>query len=655
MDINNKASAESLAMFELKREPKEEVEDLEELVPKRGSRSSMVWLWFGFKASDMEQKTVICKTCRRQIATSDSNTSNLFYHLKTRHEELYIESVRLRESINGTSQPQSNGTKKTDQRARKESLTKFIPYDEQSRRHREITDAICDFIISEDTAFACTVEKKGFRALIKTLDPRYNMPDRKHFSDVQLPRLYKECRAKVTEELRNVEYFALTTALWTCGVTRPYMTLTVHFINNDWLLTSRCLQTVYFPEDHSEVMMTTVLREVLESWELREEMLICVTTDNATNSNSALQLDEWNRLQCFGHRLQLAIESSLKTLSPQTQTDVQRAVEVCKQVTGTISNSFKRRCDLAKAQVDLDLPIHQLKSESPTRWGSRQQMISRFIEQEKAVKQVLREDSKVRHLIPTRQDMKILESVNKALSPLMEFTDAFPGEEYVSVSYVKPVLHLFKQQILKSQDDDSPLTRTIKEGILNYLHDKYADDATEKLLDMAMLLDPRFKTAYTKAERIDLMKTRAATEIELLVAGGETAATAASTPAPFADESELPTAKKAKKSLSSYFKKAAAPNCQSTSKPSRAAVQLELTMYLQTADLDPEEDPRVWWRQHELHFPLVAKLAKKYLCIPATSFPSQQIFGASGNVVTWKRSWLKPERVDQLVFLSVNL
>ncbi|XP_019733295.1 zinc finger BED domain-containing protein 1-like isoform X3 [Hippocampus comes] len=402
-------------------------------------------------------------------------------------------------------------------------------------------------------------------------------------------------------------------------------------------------------------MMTTVLREVLESWELREEMLICVTTDNATNSNSALQLDEWNRLQCFGHRLQLAIESSLKTLSPQTQTDVQRAVEVCKQVTGTISNSFKRRCDLAKAQVDLDLPIHQLKSESPTRWGSRQQMISRFIEQEKAVKQVLREDSKVRHLIPTRQDMKILESVNKALSPLMEFTDAFPGEEYVSVSYVKPVLHLFKQQILKSQDDDSPLTRTIKEGILNYLHDKYADDATEKLLDMAMLLDPRFKTAYTKAERIDLMKTRAATEIELLVAGGETAATAASTPAPFADESELPTAKKAKKSLSSYFKKAAAPNCQSTSKPSRAAVQLELTMYLQTADLDPEEDPRVWWRQHELHFPLVAKLAKKYLCIPATSFPSQQIFGASGNVVTWKRSWLKPERVDQLVFLSVNL
>ncbi|XP_061550161.1 E3 SUMO-protein ligase ZBED1-like [Phycodurus eques] len=651
MDANNMATAESLAVFEVKREPKEE-EDEEELVPKRGNRSSMVWLWFGFKTSDIEQKTVICKTCRHQIITSDSNTSNLFYHLKTRHEELYIESVRLRQSTNGTSQPQSNGTKK-HQKSRQVLLTKCIPYDEQSRRHREITDAISEFIISEDSASLYTIEKKGFRELVKTLDPRYNMPDRKHFSDVQLPRMYDECRAKVTEELKYVEYYALTTDLWTCTVTQPYMSLTVHFINNDWMLSSRCLQTIYFPEDYTEVMIGTILKEVLESWELREDMLICLTTDDATN-NSSLHLTEWDRLQCFGHHLELAIASSLKTPS-QTQAAVKRAVGLCKQVTGTISNSFKRRRDLAKAQVDLDLPIHQLKSESPSSWGSRQQMISRFIEQEKAVKQVLREDRKMRHLIPTRQDMRILESINKALNPLMEFTDALSGEEYVSASFVIPVLHLFKHQMLKSQDDDTPLTRTIKEGILNYLSDKYADDATEKLLDMAMLLDPRFKIAYIKEERIDLMKTRAAAEMELLVAGGEAAAPAVSVPASSADESELPAAKKVKKSLSSYFKNTAAHNGQDTSKPSRASVELELNMYLQTANLDPEKDALIWWRQHEVNFPLVAKLAKKYLCIPATSFPSERIFGASGNMVTSKRSCLKPERVDQLVFLSVNL
>ncbi|XP_057713979.1 E3 SUMO-protein ligase ZBED1-like [Corythoichthys intestinalis] len=646
MNENNMEAEGSFAFPQVKTEPKEEgeEEDDDELVPKRGNRSSTVWLWFGFKTSDIDQKTVICKTCRRQIATSDSNTSNLFYHLKTRHEALYLESLRMRESVIGAPQPQSNGLKKVP-KARKETLGK---YDEQSRRHREITEAICEFLVSEERASLDTVRKKGFRELIKTLEPRYNLPDPKHFTDVQLPRMYEECRSKVTEELKSVEYYALTCRV----ITPPYVSLTVHFINHDWILRSRCLQTSYFPEDRTVAGMSSVVKEVLESWDLREDMLVCVTADNATRDDH-----EWNRLQCFGRHLQMAIENSLKT-SSQSQAAVSDAVGMCKQVTAAISNSLKRRRDLAKAQVDLDVPIHQLKTENPTRWGSRQQMISRFIQQEKAVKQVLLEDRKVRHLTPTRQDMRILESVNTALSPLKEFTDAFSGEEYVSVSYVKPVLHLFKNQILKPHHDDSALTRSVKEGILRYLCDEYADDATERLLDTATLLDPRFKTAYIKEERIEWIKSRAAAEMELLMAGVRPPAPEVFAAAAPSDESDLPAAKKAKRSLSSYFKKAASPASGpggGGSKPSRASVELELNTYLRTAELDPEKDPLEWWRQHELNFPWVAKLAKKYLCVPATSFPSEQIFGAGGDAGTWTGCCGKPQRIDQMVFLSANL
>ena len=55
--------------------------------PKRGNQKSIVWLWFGFKKSDTDHTMGICKTCRQQVVTSDSNTSDLFYHLKTRHEK----------------------------------------------------------------------------------------------------------------------------------------------------------------------------------------------------------------------------------------------------------------------------------------------------------------------------------------------------------------------------------------------------------------------------------------------------------------------------------------------------------------------------------------------------------------------------------------
>ncbi len=103
-----------------------ETEPQEELVPKRGNRSSIVWLWFGFKKSDTDQTTVICKTCHQQVVTSDSNTSNLFYHLKTRHKKEYRDSEKMRQSTNVTSKPQSDGKQKPHQQSGDSLYTKFL-------------------------------------------------------------------------------------------------------------------------------------------------------------------------------------------------------------------------------------------------------------------------------------------------------------------------------------------------------------------------------------------------------------------------------------------------------------------------------------------------------------------------------------------------
>ena len=54
-------------------------------------------------------------------------------------------------------------------------------------------------------------------------------------------------------------------------------------------------------------------------------------------------------------------------------------------------------------------------------------------------------------------------------------------------------------------------------------------------------------------------------------------------------------------------------------------------------------------------FPLLGRLARRYLCICATSVPSERVFSARGNIVTTSQSSLKPARVDQLVFLAINL
>ena len=80
-----------------------------------------IWCWkggtgipsFGFKKSDTNQTLVICKTCHQQVVTSDSNTSNLFSHLKTWHEKQYGDSEKMWQSTNVTSKPQWQKEKNT--------------------------------------------------------------------------------------------------------------------------------------------------------------------------------------------------------------------------------------------------------------------------------------------------------------------------------------------------------------------------------------------------------------------------------------------------------------------------------------------------------------------------------------------------------------
>lgn len=137
---------------------------------------------------------------------------------------------------------------------------------------------------------------------------------------------------------------------------------------------------------------------------------------------------------------------------------VNRATGLCKQIVAHFSHSWKKKNALSEVQKQLNLPEHSLITECATRWGSRRKMIERVSEQSK----VLSEDSKTRHLVHTWQDTEVLESVNAALHPLQVFTDALSGESYVSISYLKPVLHHLKTSTLAEKDNDTDLTKAIK-------------------------------------------------------------------------------------------------------------------------------------------------------------------------------------------------
>ena len=123
-----------------------------------------------------------------------------------------------------------------------------------------------------------------------------------------------------------------------------------------------------------------------------------------------------------------------------------------------------------------------------------------------------------------------------------------------------------------------------------------------------------------------------------------------------AADTDAPTggAQKKKRGLGSFFK-ATEDTAAGPSPQQDQAIAFELQAYLQARPLDPEADPLEWRKASQTLYPLLSKLATKYLCIPATSAASERVFSTGGNVVTCLRSSLKPDQVNRLVFLAKNL
>ncbi|MBW0570346.1 hypothetical protein O181_110061 [Austropuccinia psidii MF-1] len=47
-----------------------------------------------------------------------------------------------------------------------------------------------------------------------------------------------------------------------------------------------------------------------------------------------------------------------------------------------------------------------------------------------------------------------------------------------------------------------------------------------------------------------------------------------------------------------------------------------------------------WWKSHKNRFPILSKIARDYLEIPATSAPSERVFSEAGNLITNKKTSL---------------
>jgi hypothetical protein len=80
----------------------------------------------------------------------------------------------------------------------------------------------------------------------------------------------------------------------------------------------------------------------------------------------------------------------------------------------------------------------------------------------------------------------------------------------------------------------------------------------------------------------------------------------------------------------------------------------EVEEYLKEDKISHNQCPFNWWLNKKDKYPILAKMARIHLAIPATSTPSERLFSDAGNLLSAKRTKINSELFKSIMFLKRN-
>ena len=90
----------------------------------------------------------------------------------------------------------------------------FSVYGPSSPQAKDLNRAVA-YHIAKDAVPLSTVDRPGFRFMVSKLNPRYQLPSRRHFSDSEIPSVYSHVRDNVVAPmLKQAKFYAATTDMW---------------------------------------------------------------------------------------------------------------------------------------------------------------------------------------------------------------------------------------------------------------------------------------------------------------------------------------------------------------------------------------------------------------------------------------------------------
>ena len=213
---------------------------------------------------------------------------------------------------------------------------------------------------------------------------------------------------------------------------------------------------------------------------------------------------------------------------------------------------------------------------------------------------------------------------------------------------------MMKTQIPESQDYTASISEDSKQVVLGLIHSietRWIDYENDDIYSISTLLDPRFKEVSFIASALDRAKKLLLTLMRR-VNPDEAHSSTHNETCVISDNEDAQAGSAEKKSLWDSFEEELKKKKDSHHLATQHNKdEHELALYLSAPYIDRKDNPLNWWKINKSQFPILSKLARDYLAIPAMSTSSERLFSAAAGYISNQRSCLNGEHIHQLVYM----
>ncbi|XP_077340549.1 zinc finger BED domain-containing protein 4-like [Lithobates pipiens] len=605
-------------------------------------KSNPVWQYFSEPTSGKGK----CNICQKLLSMGAEkgkakNTTNMWNHLKVHHLQAYKGAQREKEDAASSS---ANFQPTVVQMF--DSKRKWQNTDPRSKK---IDTLITEMIATDNQPFT-VVADIGFQRLLATIEPRYSIKSEKYYRTDMLDSVYK----KVTQQIKTLittenagPYLSFTTDCWS-GEAESLMSLTCHFIDSNWERKQVVLNVKAMSGSHTGDYIREMFLSMLNDWDINQDRVVLVLRDSGANMIKGLRLADIPDLSCSAHTLQLVVKEGIS--SQRVVGDIIAKLKTCAT---HFSHSVLAKQRLGAIQKDLGLPQQSIIQDVPTRWNSTLHMLQRMLEQKRALNLYVAEHGKF--TTPPAEQWDIISNLIDTLGPIEEVTLDISKAE-ASISCIIPCIAVLKM-VLQAEGHTTRGIQTLRETMWQSMERRFTKIEDTKCLVLATLLDPRYKAHVFASDTLSKAKTWLREE-NAIVSEQKRATSGDEGPEPKrtrtrAEEKEEP-------SPSGLLEKMYANILGAHGTPAEESdeqlISEQLEKYLQEPLIDRRTGlPLEWWKQNASRLCHLAPLARKFLCPPASSVPSERVFSEIGIIYDKKRSRLTGENAERLCFLNYNL